>query len=343
MSELHVDTLSSAERVRVASDMGYFPVAVVTKDGAILVVFRAGAGHMGRDGYLVSSRSEDGGRTWSKPVVVVNTRSYDDRNPAVGVAQDGTVVVTYHANGMYGADGKYMTDRRTPKALHTGRVLSTNHGRSWGEPMLWTDQTPWDSQSPYGSMLTLEDGRMAMPIYLEKTWLLWSRDNGRTWGEHQLVADDINETAYCVLLSGGWLLVGRSNRDKEQSSFVRSSPDGKTWSEPRPFFGGTRHPSDLAVLGDGSVLCVFGYRNEPCGARARRSTDGGMTWSDVELVVHDKATTGDCGYPSAVRWNGWVVMFYYDASKASLFACDGTGCVVECVRVREDELIAAVR
>jgi len=342
MSELHVDSLPRAERIRIATDMGYFPVVVTTPDGALVAVFRAGAGHMGRSGHLVASRSEDGGRTWSAPVVVANTRQYDDRNPAVGVAKDGMITVAYHANAMYDAKGQYMTDRRNPKAVHTGLVHSTDGGRTWGEPMLFTDHAKWDAMSPYGRILTLPDGAMAMPIYGEKSWLLWSRDGGRTWGDLTFVADDVNETAFCPLPSGEWLFLGRTSLDEERYSLLRWSSDGgRTWSAPTKFFAGRRLPSDLAVLPDGSVLAVYGYREEPYGARARRSTDGGRTWSETELVLHDKSRNIDCGYPSVVIHDGWAVMLFYDAGATTTY--DGTGAFCEAVRVPVEDLIEVLR
>ena len=355
MTQVHADDLSSAERVRVSPPgAGYFPVMVNAAAGALLVVYRHGAGHMGRGGFLVSSRSEDAGRTWSEAVTVVETREYDDRNPAVGVAKDGAVSVAYHANAMYGPDGNYMEDRRDPKAVHTGVVRSADGGRTWGQPLIWTDATEWDAMSPYGSILTLDDGTMAMPIYLDTSWLLWSRDGGRTWGDLTPVADDINETAYCVLpareagsasVAAGdaeWVCLGRLHDGGDAGCMVsrRSTDGGRTWSDRRPFLPGRRLPADLLPLGDGSVLAVYGYRDTPCGARACRLTDGGRTTSSAELVLHDGSRTGDCGYPSAARADGWVVVAFYDAGECTTY--DGANAFCDVVRLREEELIEAL-
>jgi hypothetical protein len=275
--------------------------------------------------------------------VVAKTREYDDRNPAVGVAKDGTVTVAYHANGMYGPDGTYVTDRRNPKALHTGLVHSTDHGRTWGEPMLWCDATEWDGWSPYGRIVTLDDGTMVMPIYLEESWLLRSRDNGRTWGDLTLIAEDINETAICTLPGGSppgtWLALGRKHKEHEEHALLlrRSVDAGRTWSDPTPFGYKRSLPADLVVLSDGSVYVPYGYRNEPCGARARRSTDGGRTWSERELVLHDQSANSDCGYPSAVVIDGWVVTAFYDAGRCTTY--DGSNAFCEVVRIREEELV----
>ena len=105
MTELHVDALSSTERIRVTRDSGYFPRSVVTRDGVIVIVYRAGAGHMGSGGYLASVRSEDNGRTWSEPVTVVASPPNDDRNPALGIAHDGTLICASRQTAGRGTGG----------------------------------------------------------------------------------------------------------------------------------------------------------------------------------------------------------------------------------------------
>jgi hypothetical protein len=341
VQEVGLPAFRSAERVRVANDCGYFPVLVKAADGALVVVFRDGAAHMGKNGYLVAARSEDNGSTWSQPIVVVNSREFDDRNPSVGVAQDGTITVAYHANGSYGEKGEHIGDRRTPRALHTGIVHSNDHGRTWGDPMLWCDATPWDGMSPYGRMLTLHDGALIMPIYFDESYLLRSKNNGITWGELTLVGADVNETSFCVLPSGEWLCVGRKhNESEEQRLLVRHSSDnGYTWSSAAPLGQNRTLPADVVVLSDGSVLVVYGYRTDPCGARARLSLDGGHTWSETELILHDASLNRDCGYPSVVVNNGWVVVAFYDGGRTTHTAPDGKNAFCEVVRIPEAELI----
>ncbi len=74
---------AEVERVTVMGNGGYFPVAIRLAGGEILAVMRAGAPHIGKQGRLVLSISEDAGRTWSKPWTAVDGPE-DDRNPALG-------------------------------------------------------------------------------------------------------------------------------------------------------------------------------------------------------------------------------------------------------------------
>src|SRR5438552_17007056 len=82
------------ERSLVVQGQGYFPVALRLRDGRIAVVLRGGAGHLGIQGRLDMVFSADEGKTWTKPTLVVDSPA-DDRNPALGQAKDGTLVLAF--------------------------------------------------------------------------------------------------------------------------------------------------------------------------------------------------------------------------------------------------------
>jgi photosystem II stability/assembly factor-like uncharacterized protein len=309
----------------------------------LVIVYRAGAGHAGPLGDLVSIRSEDGGRTWSAPVTVANDPAADDRNPALGTAADGTLVAAFWWRKSSPGNGT-ATPPPPPPVAKIGFVYSTDEGRSWSRPVWAPEGEVWRGYSPYGRILTLANGQMVLPVYYRtSTWLLRSDDHGRTWGDLTLVAEDINETAYCVLPSGEWVLVGRESNGTGSYSLVRRSADGgRSWSAPERFLSERRLPSDLAVLSDGSLLAVHGYRTIPRGVRAARSRDGGRTWVPLDWVIHDQAERNtDTGYPSVEVRNGWVVICFYDASNAPTGKVDPTGAFLEVVRIREAEILAA--
>ncbi|MFN7934838.1 MAG: sialidase family protein [Bryobacteraceae bacterium] len=333
LTEVHVDSLRSTERIRVARDSGYFPRSTVTRGGALVIIYRSGAGHQGPKGDLVSVRSTDAGRTWSAPVPVAMDPDADDRNPALGTAADGTLVAAFYWR-------KSVPNEQPVSKV--GFVYSSDEGRSWSKPVWAPENASWRTYSPYGRILTLKNGQMVLPVYYRaSTWLLRSNDNGKTWGDLTLVANDINETGYVVLPSGEWVLVGRDSNVHGSHSLVRRSPDGRKWSEPTQLLTNRRLPSDLAVLSDGSLLAVHGYRTIPRGARALRSLDGGKTWLPIDFVIHDKAEHNtDTGYPSVEVINGWVVVCFYDASNAPDGKADPTGAFLEVVRIRESEILS---
>jgi hypothetical protein len=331
-----VEELPSAERRRIARDAGYFPRSTLTRSGALVVVYRAHAGHAGPQGDLVSIRSTDSGRTWSAPVMVAGDSTADDRNPALGTAADGTLVVAFWWR-------RSSPGGTPPPVARLGFVTSRDEGRTWSPPTWAPETAAWRAYSPYGRILTLKSGQLVLPVYQgSSTWLLRSNDHGRTWGELTLVARDMNETAYAVLPSGEWVAVGRDGHGTGGFSLVRWSKDGgRTWtSEGTKFLTGRRLPSDLTILPDGSLLAVHGYRTIPRGVRAVRSRDGGRSWLPVDWVIHDRAERNtDTGYPTVeVTRDGWIVICFYDASQAPEGKADPTGAFLETVRFRVADL-----
>ena len=70
-------------------------------------------------------------------------------------------------------------------------------------------------------------------------------------------------------------------------------------------------PGDLVAMRDGRVVCVYGYRLNPPGIRARVSGDGGETWGG-EIVLRDDGGSWDLGYPRAIELgDGEVLTVYY--------------------------------
>jgi hypothetical protein len=186
MNTIDCRRFPSATEVYLCRDGGYFPVLVNVRGEEILAVVRAGAGHVGVTGRLEAVRSTDGGRTWEPPVVIVDTEA-DDRNPAVGVAPDGSVVLAYHAQGSYGEDGSWMPQlRRVRMRLKRSR----DAGRTWenSEPLGFAGL---EKHSAFGRIVTLPVGTMLLPLYGpaihsgdetgDCAYVLRSDDSGRTW------------------------------------------------------------------------------------------------------------------------------------------------------------------
>ena len=113
----------SGERVRDAAILGHIAAG---KNGQIAVVwqdarFSGGA----RDG-IAFSRSDDGGRSWSAPVQVNRAPSVPAFVPAVAIADDGTIGVTYF---------DFRNNTVDPATLPTDHwfARSTDGGATWVE------------------------------------------------------------------------------------------------------------------------------------------------------------------------------------------------------------------
>ena len=151
----------SLERSPVVSGQGDFPVALRLHDGRIAVVLRGGAPHVGVKGRLDMVFSSDQGKSWTKPTLVVDS-PVDDRNPALGQAKDGALVVGYLRTANYDDKGRY--NPKLNKPINTWVTRSTDGGKTWSESAeIDVSDIGWGS--PYGRILTLADGTMLMPIY----------------------------------------------------------------------------------------------------------------------------------------------------------------------------------
>src|SRR2546427_9195704 len=148
-----------ARRVDVVRGGGYFPVIARLRDGSIAAIVRGGGAHVGVAGRLDLVLSRDDGETWSRPATVVDS-PWDDRNPAFGVADDGSLVVAYVVFRDYRPNGTLASKRRD--GIHV--VRSRDSGRTWEEgPRV--DLFPSGLVSHFGKMLNLDGGVLMMTFY----------------------------------------------------------------------------------------------------------------------------------------------------------------------------------
>lgn len=317
--------LESAERVVAVKGGGYFPVLIKMQDGSLGAVLRGGAPHVGLEGRLDWVHSEDGGKTWSKPSVIVDSE-FDDRNPALGQMSDGTIVMAYAEASTYNAEGKFDTSVGAYTMFY---VTSTDGGKTWSEKRL-LPPCPIKNGSPYGKIILLPDGTALMPAYggydteykgpidiaegaKHISGIFRSTDNGKTWDDFSVIsATDHNETAIAYLPDGRLIAMGRTYSDGSIQQ-MESTDKGYTWDAPRQVTIPREHPGDLCLLQNGDLLLVHGNRNTPHGVAAIVSRDSGKTWkSEDRFLVAWTSLNTDCGYPSVVQLDdGTIVTMYY--------------------------------
>jgi hypothetical protein len=291
---------------------GQFPVIARGGAGEVAAVFRVGAGHYGLQGTLATSVSVDGGRTWSGPIEVA-PRGEDVRNPALAIASDGRWVLAYWQAGVYcypsegGGERKWRSPRDGGDAPDMFVVTSHDRGRTWSAPVGYrSEKLAW--VSPFGRIVTLASGTMMMSAYggaresdppgRVDAIVVRSRDGGRTWGDESIVLSMANEMSLCEV---GLEIVGAARRVDGSTAIVRSSDGGQTWSAPVATTRTGEHPADLCSMRNGQLLLTYGRRMRPLGCATKTSRDGGVTWSEHEVMLAGDGVGHDVGYPSTVQ------------------------------------------
>ncbi|MAE63137.1 MAG: hypothetical protein CMJ18_02590 [Phycisphaeraceae bacterium] len=314
-------------------------------DGDILVVHSAGYAHVShaspRDlakgdsgfeapngGRSMACRSSDNGRTWSRPITVVNYR-LDDRPDALYVCPDGTVLC------MVNVQASWAGYARAPEGFENDIdglsskqfvLRSTDSGRTWSEP-IWIDAPGSFYERAHGRPIGLDDGAILWPTYCEDVGgeesggdmplysaIHRSMDSGRTWETIGTVRgeQDIDEPAIAELKDGRLIMVSRP------AGAVHYSEDcGVTWhaSDVTVKKGGPimRAPQ-VYVLSDGTVVVLATWHVFEVGPDLPYlcgwiSRDGGATWTDGQAL-----DTSSYGYPGGFVMQDESIFICYCAS-----------------------------
>ena len=222
------------------------------ENGDLLVGYRLASRHvmgdhdMIDDGAVVTTRSKDGGRTWSDPHPVAALPGWDcSGGNRMVQTPDGDLVMFV------------MKARRvgSPES-HVHPIRSSDGGLTWG-PMgeelalfgAFTEPHAMDHA------LITSDGDWMLPIYgadepggSTYAAVAFSSDWGRTWGHKTVVARSSKiifyEPAVTRLRDGRFMAVIRTQDPPFDSYLSYSSDEGRTWTEPHrlPFQGQTPVP-----------------------------------------------------------------------------------------------------
>jgi hypothetical protein len=290
-------------------------------------------------GELYVIRSRDRGRSWDaadmQPVFRLDTAAAEIE--AMGPRQYGPEGPLDFAGGNVLIMSGAVPALFKPNSQAWLRA-STDGGITWRRPIL-LPLSGLPSLTGHGSSMLRSDGMnlLGLTVTTEGGWnnrpLVYASPDGVEWrflsfitpasGEGSAMSDRGGEFIFGAirhiyprlieLKSGRILAAIRFQREATGviwTDIYASEDGGRSWG----FLSRANDwgaPGDLVAMRDGRVVCVYGYRLNPPGIRARVSGDGGETWGG-EIVLRDDGGSWDLGYPRAIELgDGEVLTVYY--------------------------------
>lgn len=321
---------------RKAGQYSAFPqLYVMPEDGALHVHFgaRVSSSHLDPREEEHAFASRDGGATWRPVELGVANPTFRSRDGRlVDAAAHGWRYVEPARRSEFeeqGIEVRNSPDGRVTYAYGCRVRTSDEGGVTWSEREIAVPrQALIMNFHDAAAYLRLDDRVILRAVYgkpepnvrFYEAWMLRSEDNGASWRFLTLAADparqrSFGETAIARAADGDIVAMMRTEPALGTKMWTARSTDrGKTWSQAveTPLHG---HPAHLLTLRDGTLLCTYGFRDQPIGIRAALSRDHGRTWREEDIVslrADGGGRPGDNGYPlSAELPDGTLVSVYY--------------------------------
>lgn len=254
------------------------PVAIADRDGTVHFLYCL---EYMRCFYL---RSRDDGATWSEPVEI--TAAFETFRPE----WPWRVIATGPGHGIQLSSGRLVvpvwlaTARGSPHGEAVGAtIVSDDHGATWRRGAIAVPNNP-DTPAPSECIAAeLNDGRVMLlartHVKSNRKVATFSPDGAAGWSKPETVAallepvcmsglvrwpDPAGNGPARLLYSGPDTLEradGKAKpgerRDRRNVSVKLSNDDGRTWVAGRTLETGPSAYSDVAVLSDGTALCLY--------------------------------------------------------------------------------------
>lgn len=310
-----------------SSTFDAFGILCQSLTNKIFMIYREGTGHLSVDGKIAMRTSTNGGKTFSSISYIAQEPGIDLRNIAGGVTPSGRIIVFYlRYNGS--------------TSLNQGTIYSDDDGVTWSA-FAPQSNLGVPSFSPYGNMITIANGRIALPWYgvvggTGNTYLKFSDDNGSTWGGDVLVSGSTNqrnEASYAYLDGGVIVCVVRQENTGSKLRQLISLDNGQTWTDQGdiPYPKGTNIAPWLNTYtesnGEKYVALFFTSKDASpvrttVGLVASKASilSGTSGWlTESEKIIIANPVSSDYGYTSVINPRGGKKMLgmYYIAESNS--------------------------
>ena len=252
--------------------------------------------------------SDDQGRTWSKPRVVVPTGSYQNIMSVSFLRLASGKILRFHC-----------VKRTKWLDCHPVLSVSTDEGVTWSEPRQVIN-APGYFVLNNDRIIQTSSGRIIIPLAFHRSktttddesafdaraidiWF-YSDDEGATWKESKTwwglpvaSGSGLQEPGVVQLADGS--LYGWSRTDQRFQYDFRSTDNGLTWSAPQPTkLSSPNSPASIKRLpGSAALMVVYNDHSGRVPAPTKLtqraplvvsfSTDGAKTWDAPQLIEDD--------------------------------------------------------
>jgi sialidase-1 len=238
------------------------PVAIADRNGEVHFLFCV---EYQRAFYM---RSQDDGRTFSAPVEI--TGAFE----GFRAVYPWKVLATGPGHGIQLKNGRLLvpvwlslgTQGNGHGPSVTATIYSDDHGKTWHAGVIAGPDTP-EMPSPNETVaVQLADGRimlnMRSPSARQRRIVAFSKDGATGWS-----APVFDDALFEPVCSAGLLRAGKhtlifvnpdsAKRERRNLTVRVSDDDGRTWTAKRTIEPGPSAYADLAMLPDGTVLCLY--------------------------------------------------------------------------------------
>ena len=298
----------------------YMPRITSLPGGTLIAAQHVGSRLGSPDNYIEVLRSADYGKTWVNEGSIHGDGPPPDgmayRGPRISVCPDGRLVMAADRHAVTGDVFDPETEAVAPAEMLL--LWSDDQGHSWSAPQVVPVDLPPEKYScnGAGSLLQLAPDRWMYPLETwkpegyegppdQKAAAVFSQNQGVTWGDFTVVADDETgallwwDQMPTVLPDGRIYSLMWTHRygtsEDLNNHWVISEDQGRTWSEPRPTNLRGQICAPIA-LPDGRVAAIYNYRHHPHGVHVAVTEDLSHFDVENEVVVFDagaEATLGD--------------------------------------------------
>lgn len=315
-------SISLVDQGQISHDAGrgaYMPSITEADDDQWVAVQHAGSQLGSADNHIELLRSIDSGRTWTQQGSIHGSDHdprFAFRGPDLSRLPDGRWLIT--ATRFENGDGPlFNPDSEGLQRPELVLFWSEDRGVTWSPPQIVPVDLPRDryTWNKAGALVTFSPDRWMLPLETwkpegyagppdQKAAAVFSSDQGRTWGELAVIADDSEGKRLWwdqmnALLPDGRLYVMfwthlYGTKQDLANHWTVSTDQGRTWSDPQP----TNLPGQVCspiALADGRVAAIYNHRQDPQGVRIAISEDLSHFDRAAELVVFDAGAEATFG------------------------------------------------